>query len=80
LHTAAEEGNADDLESLLERGADANVRNECHKTPLNLAVAKGNVLFVHLLFERAPRWIHASGVGPTAYYITILDALKSGVC
>jgi ankyrin repeat protein len=44
----------DVLESLLGRGlgADINVRNEGHRTPLSLAAAKGNVHVVRLLIER----------------------------
>ena len=52
LHATAEEGNIDNLKSLLERGMDINARDASFQTPLHKAAAKGNVDVVRLLIER----------------------------
>ena len=52
LHAAAEEGNVDTVQSLLEQGMGVNGRNVCNQTPLDSAAIKGNVDVVRLLIER----------------------------
>ena len=52
LHAAAEEGNIDVVESLLERGVDVNCCNENDETLLDTAAAEGEVDVVRLLVER----------------------------
>ena len=55
LHAAAEEGNMDVSESLLDRGEDINFRNENHRTPVNLAATNGNIHVMRLLTSRVQR-------------------------
>ena len=61
LHVAAEEGNIDAVQSLLERGMDTNTRNPINQTPLGRAITNGKFDVACLLIERgaevdSPEW------------------------
>jgi ankyrin repeat protein len=52
FHGATYMGDIDVLKSLLDRGADVNIRDESHRTPLCVAAFKGNLGVARLLVER----------------------------
>ncbi|MCX5657976.1 MAG: ankyrin repeat domain-containing protein, partial [Candidatus Omnitrophica bacterium] len=52
LWKAADEGNAEEIRSLLEKGADVNAKKENRSTPLFVASYNGNLDIVKLLLEK----------------------------
>jgi len=52
LHDAAVKGNVNAARALLDKGSDANARDDVGQTPLHVAVAAGDTEMVKLLLER----------------------------
>jgi uncharacterized protein len=62
LHVAAEQGRLDAAEALILQGADVSARDSEDRTPLDAAVARGNLGIADVLKERGAE----SGLDPRA--------------
>src|SRR5690348_10863450 len=72
LHVACVRGNMDEVESLIDAGADINARGELGNTPLHEAVHQNNIEVVELLLQRG-----ASRAIQNDWGKTPLDTAKS---
>ena len=52
MHLAVWNGHTDIVKLLLDAGADKDIKNSCHRTPLHLATMKNHTDIVKLLIER----------------------------
>ena len=56
LHLAAERGQADIFETIIEKEDDKNPKNEYDCTPLHLACQEGKLHIIKILVENSEKW------------------------